>query len=183
MSFETCDLPGVVICRPRVFADNRGYFKEISRNDTYRANGIVSDFVQANMSFSTHNVLRGLHYQLKYPQAKLVSVAYGRVYDVVVDCRRSSPTFGKWIGVVLSAEGGEEIYVPEGFAHGFCVLGDAGASVVYQCSDYYHPGDEYGLNWQSAGLGIDWPVCEPVVSAKDAALPSFDSVPADDFPA
>jgi len=181
MSFETCGLPGVVICRPRVFADNRGYFKEVSRNDTYRANGITSDFVQVNMSFSNRNVLRGLHYQLKFPQAKLVSVAYGRVYDVVVDCRRRSPTFGKWVGVELSAEGGEEIYVPEGFAHGFCVLGD-GASVVYQCSDYYHPGDEYGLNWQSTKLGIDWPLKDPIVSEKDAVLPIFSSVLAEDLP-
>lgn len=181
MSFETCELPGVVICRPRVFADNRGYFKEVSRNDTYRANGITSDFVQVNMSFSHRNVLRGLHYQLKFPQAKLVSVAYGRIYDIVVDCRRRSPTFGKWVGVELSAEGGEEIHVPEGFAHGFCVLGD-GASVVYQCSDYYHPGDEYGLNWQSPKLAIDWPLKDPIVSEKDAVLPLFEAVLAEDLP-
>ena len=157
MSFETCRLPGVVIVRPRVFPDDRGFFKEISRRDLYAATGIDRDFVQVNMSQSRRDVLRGLHYQLKFPQAKLVSVAHGRIYDVVVDCRRGSSAFGQWIGIELSAEGGEELFVPEGFAHGFHVLSET-ASVVYQCSDYYHPGDEYGLNWASKRLGIDWAV-------------------------
>ena len=182
MGFETCPLPGVVVVRPRVVPDSRGFFKEISRRDLYAANGIDREFVQINMSFSRAGVLRGLHYQLKFPQAKLVSVAFGRIYDVVVDCRRGSPAFGRWIGVELSAEGGEEIFVPEGFAHGFCVLGEA-ASVVYQCSDYYHPGDEYGLNWASKRLGIGWAVKTPVVSDKDAALPMFEDVAESDLPA
>ena len=182
MSFETCRLPGVVIVRPRVFPDDRGFFKEISRRDLYAANGIDRDFVQVNMSQSRRDVLRGLHYQLKFPQAKLVSVAHGRIYDVVVDCRRGSSAFGQWIGVELSAEGGEELFVPEGFAHGFHVLSET-ASVVYQCSDYYHPGDEYGLNWASKRLGIDWAVKTPVLSGKDAALPMFEDVAASDLPA
>jgi len=182
MSFETCDLPGVVICRPRVFPDNRGYFKEVSRRDTYAANGIDRDLVQVNMSYSTRGVLRGLHYQLKFPQAKLVSAAHGRIYDVVVDCRRSSPAFGRWFGIELSAEGGEELFVPEGFAHGFYVMSDS-AAVVYQCSDYYHPGDEYGLNWKSKKLAINWPVSEPVMSDKDLALPLFEAVAAGNLPA
>jgi len=180
--FETCNLPDVILCRPRVFSDNRGFFKEISRADACRDNGMDRNFVQVNMSFSTRNVLRGLHYQLTFPQAKLVSVAYGRIYDVVVDCRRRSPAFGRWFGVELSAAGGEALFVPEGFAHGFCVLGDA-ASVVYQCSDYYHPGDEYGLNWQSPTLGITWPTDKPVLSDKDAVLPFFETVPEDALPA
>ena len=182
MSFETCCLPGVVVVRPRVFPDARGFFKEISRRDLYAANGIDRDFVQVNMSHSRRDVLRGLHYQLGFPQAKLVSVAYGRVYDVVVDCRRSSPAFGQWFGLELSAEGGEEIFVPEGFAHGFHVLSDA-AAIVYQCSDYYHPGDEYGLNWASKRLSIGWAAGTPVLSAKDAALPMFEDVAASDLPA
>ena len=182
MSFETCDLPGVVISRPKVFPDNRGYFKEISRRDTYAANGIDRDFVQVNMSYSKHGVLRGMHYQLKFPQAKLVSVAYGRIYDVVIDCRKSSTSFGKWIGITLSAEGGEELFVPEGFAHGFYVVSDC-AAVVYQCSDFYHPGDEFGLNPASKRLAIDWPAQNPIMSDKDIALPMFDDMTLDCLPA
>ena len=181
MSFETCILPGAVIVRPKVFPDNRGYFKEVSRRDTYAANGIDRDFVQINMSHSRHGVLRGLHYQLKFPQAKLVSVAYGAIYDVIIDCRKSSPAFGKWIGVKLTAEGGEELFVPEGFAHGFTVLSDQ-AAVVYQCSDYYHPGDEYGLNWASKKLAIDWPEAHPILSDKDLALPLLENLTPDNLP-
>lgn len=182
MSFETCHLPDVVICRPRIFHDNRGYFKEISRRDTYAANGIDRDLVQVNMSYSKQGVLRGLHYQLKFPQAKLVSVAHGRIYDVIVDCRRHSSAFGKWFGIELSAEGGEELFVPEGFAHGFYVMSDT-AAVVYQCSDYYHPGDEYGLNWKSKTLAINWPCEEPIMSEKDIVLPMFEEVAVAELPA
>lgn len=182
MVFETCELGGAVICRPKVFKDNRGYFKELSRRDLYAANGIDREFVQVNMSLSARNVLRGLHYQLKFPQAKLVSVAFGEIYDVIVDCRRSSPTFGKWIGIELTAEGGEELFVPEGFAHGFHVKSEF-ASVVYQCSDYYHPGDEFGLNWSSPELAIDWDTMDPVMSDKDIALPLFGAINSADLPA
>lgn len=182
MGFETCELGGVVICRPKVFKDGRGYFKELSRRDSYAANGIDREFVQVNMSFSRRNVLRGMHYQLKFPQAKLVSVAYGEIYDVIVDCRKSSPTFGKWIGVTLSAEGGEELFVPEGFAHGFHVRSET-ASVVYQCSDYYHPGDEFGLNWASRSLAIDWNAVDPIVSDKDSILPMFEDIAPETLPA
>lgn len=182
MAFETCGLGGIVICRPKVFKDNRGYFKELSRRDLYAANGIDREFVQVNMSFSKRNVLRGLHYQLKFPQAKLVSVAMGAIYDVVVDCRRSSPTFGKWFGIELTAEGGEELFVPEGFAHGFHVKSEC-ASVVYQCSDYYHPGNEFGLNWASPELAINWDTTDPIMSEKDLVLPSFGSIALDNLPA
>ena len=181
MIFEACGLGGAVICRPKVFKDGRGYFKELSRRDLYAANGVDCEFVQVNMSFSRHDVIRGLHYQLKSPQAKLVSVAFGEIYDVIVDCRRSSPTFGKWIGVTLTAEGGEELFVPEGFAHGFHVRSEC-ASVVYQCSDYYRPGDEFGLNWASRSLAVDWNTVNPVMSEKDLALPMFEDIAPDVLP-
>lgn len=187
MSFSTCSLPDVVIVRPKVFPDNRGYFKELSRQNTDAENGINRAFVQVNMSHSTAHVLRGLHYQLKFPQAKLVSVAYGKIYDVIVDCRKSSPAFGQHFGIELSAEGGEELFVPEGFAHGFYVLSDC-ASVVYQCSDYYHPGDEFGLHWASPSLNIAWDaLCPgsfvaPILSDKDDALPRFEDVLSENLP-
>ena len=155
MSFETCILPGAVIVRPKVFPDNRGYFKEVSRRDTYAANGIDRDFVQINMSHSRHGVLRGLHYQLKFPQAKLVSVAYGAIYDVIIDCRKSSPAFGKWIGVKLTAEGGEELFVPEGFAHGFTVLSDS-AELLYKTTEFWYPEHDRSLAWDDPAIGIDW---------------------------
>ena len=181
MSFETCPLPGAIIVRPKVYSDSRGYFKEISRKDKYAENGIFTNFVQVNMSYSKHNVIRGMHYQLKSPQAKLVSVAYGRIYDVIIDCRKSSPAFGKWFGIELSAEGGEELFVPEGFAHGFRVLSDS-AAVVYQCSDYYNPADEYGINIFSPSLAIDWACPDAIVSDKDRILPSFDTVEPNNLP-
>ena len=180
--FTKCELEGVVICTPKVFADSRGYFKEISRRNLYAENGIDRDFVQINMSYSSRNVLRGLHYQLKFPQAKLVSVAHGEIYDVIIDCRKSSKTFGKWIAVKLSAEGGEELFVPEGFAHGFHVKSET-AAVVYQCSDYYHHGDEFGVNWTSKSLAINWgDISAPIVSDKDIVLPDFADIPQQNFP-
>jgi dTDP-4-dehydrorhamnose 3,5-epimerase len=181
MIFETCELEGIIICRPKVFKDNRGYFKEVSRRNVYAANGIDRDFVQVNMSFSKHGVLRGLHYQLKYPQAKLISVAYGKIYDVVVDCRRSSKTFGRSLGIELTADGGEELFVPEGFAHGFYVRSEC-ASVVYQCNDYYQPGDEFGLNWASPELAINWGTTDPIMSEKDLALPRFADIKESELP-
>lgn len=173
MKTESCSIPGVLLCRPAVFPDARGYFKELSRANECAAAGMPDAFVQTNMSFSRPRVLRGLHYQIRHPQAKLVSVAFGAVFDVVVDCRPSSPAFGTWASFRLSAEGGEELYVPPGLAHGFQVLGDSPAAVVYQCGDYYHPGDEGGLRWDSPSLAIPWPFPDPVMSEKDRALPVF----------
>ena len=172
-AFETCRLAGVILFRPVVHGDARGYFKELSRRDAYAEAGADTDFVQVNASCSRPGVLRGMHYQLRHTQAKLVAVAAGAVYDVVVDCRRASPTFGRWAGFTLTAEGGEELYVPEGFAHGFQVVSRENAVVVYQCNDYYHPGDEGGVNWASPALGIDWPDRDPILSDKDRALPDF----------
>jgi dTDP-4-dehydrorhamnose 3,5-epimerase len=173
MTAETCSLQGVLLLKPSVFRDSRGYFKELSRRDAYAQLGVDTDFVQVNSSVSAPGVLRGLHYQKKFVQAKLVAVCSGSIWDVVVDCRPRSPTFGRWEAFTLTADGGEEIFVPEGFAHGFAVLGDKPAAIVYQCTDYYHPGDEGGVNWASPSLGIDWPVGNPILSDKDKALPAF----------
>lgn len=172
MNTETCSLAGVLLCRPAVFGDRRGFFKEISRRSDCEAAG-MHPVLQTNMSYSKPGVLRGLHYQIRHPQEKLVSVAHGEIFDVVVDCRPASPTFGRWESFRLSASRGEELFVPAGFAHGFQVLGDEPAAIVYQCDDYYRPGDEGGLNWASPALAIPWPVAEPVLSDKDAALPPF----------
>lgn len=179
--FEPQALPGVVLCRPAVFRDRRGYFMERHRSDLYAANGIDRDFVQSNQSFSTRGVLRGMHYQIRHPQAKLVSVVSGRVFDVVVDVRVGSPTFGKWLGVELTAEGGEQLFIPEGYAHGFCVLSES-AMFLYQCSDYYAPGDEAGFNWTSPEVGIRWPSNDFIVSDKDTALPTLAAMPEDRLP-
>jgi dTDP-4-dehydrorhamnose 3,5-epimerase len=180
-TFEALALPGVVLCRPPVFRDRRGYFLERYRRDQYAANGVDRDFVQVNQSYSAKSVLRGMHYQLTRQQAKLVSVLAGRVYDVVVDVRAGSPTFGRWLGVELTAEGGEQLFVPEGYAHGFCVLTED-AHFVYQCSDYYMPSDEVGFHWASPDVGIRWPVAAPVVSDKDGVLPALHALPADRLP-
>lgn len=179
--FEPLELPGVVLCRPPVFRDRRGYFRERFRRDQYAAHGIDRDFVQTNQSYSTQGVLRGMHFQLKRPQAKLVSVLVGRVYDVVVDVRRGAPTFGQWLGLEITAEGGEQLFVPEGYAHGFCVLSES-AQFVYQCSDYYSPADEVGFHWASADVGIRWPVATPVTSDKDEALPPLAVLAEDRLP-
>ena len=173
MKFETCELGGVVICRADVRRDSRGFFREISRRDAYAEAGAGMDILQVNTSRSAPGVLRGLHYQIHYPQTKLVACVSGAIYDVVVDCRRDSATFGKWFGIELSADNGVEIYVPAGFAHGFKVLGDSPATVVYQVDDYYHPGDEGGFKWDAPELGISWPGGEPVLAERDAKLPAF----------
>lgn len=173
MIAETCPLSGVLLLKPPVFRDSRGCFKELSRRDSYAALGVDTDFVQVNSSVSGPRVLRGLHYQREHVQAKLVSVCSGAIWDVVLDCRPGSPTFGRWHSFTLTAEGGEELFVPEGFAHGFEVLGEEKAAIVYQCTDYYHPGDEGGVNWASPALAIDWPDRDPVMSEKDRLLPPF----------
>lgn len=173
MKFDTCDLQGVVICRPVVHPDSRGFFREISRRDEYAAAGVDMDIVQVNTSCSRPGVLRGMHYQLHHVQSKLVSCVSGAILDVIVDCRPGSATFGKWFSIELSAENGVELFVPQGFAHGIQVLGDQPATIVYQVNDYYHPGDEGGFNWASPELGIAWPNKAPVISDRDAALPMF----------
>jgi dTDP-4-dehydrorhamnose 3,5-epimerase len=174
-------LPHIVVVQPRIFGDGRGHFLETFHVERYAEHGIVKTFVQDNVSYSAKGVLRGLHYQLRHAQAKLVWVVTGEVYDVAVDIRRGSATFGKWFGVMLSAKDCTQLYIPEGFAHGFCVTSDT-AVVQYKCSDYYAPKEERGIRWDDPSLAVDWPVTAPVLSDKDAAYPFLNEISADDLP-
>lgn len=178
MSFKfiTTSLDGVLIIEPDIFRDDRGFFLETFQQEKYAEGGIDKVFVQDNRSHSSRGTLRGLHYQLKHSQGKLVHVVTGEIFDVAVDIRRGSTTFGQWEGVYLSAENHRQIYVPEGFAHGFCVLSDT-ADVVYKCTDFYTPGDEYGILWSDPAIGIDWPVTTPILSDKDSINPELSKVP------
>ena len=159
-------LPGVVIIEPKVFGDSRGFFYESYNAEAYREIGIDRVFVQSNVSRSSHGVLRGLHYQWPRPQGKLVSVLEGEVYDVAVDIRRGSPTFGQWAAAVLSADNHRHFWIPEGFAHGFCVLSES-AIFSYQCTEVYLPAHDAGVLWNDAELAIDWPLSAPLLSDKD----------------
>ncbi len=174
-------LPGVRLFKPPVFEDARGFFTEFYHQGKYAEAGLDMRFVQDNLSRSTHGVLRGLHYQLRHPQGKLVAVLVGEVFDVAVDIRRGSPTFGQWEGYRLSATNRHQLYVPPGFAHGFVVLSDY-ALFFYKCTDIYRQGDDHGLAWNDPDIGIDWPLADPVLSAKDAALPRLRDVPAAQLP-
>jgi dTDP-4-dehydrorhamnose 3,5-epimerase len=162
-------LPDVKIVEPRVFGDARGFFMESWNDRTLRDAGIDATFVQDNHSRSGQRVLRGLHYQIRHPQGKLVRVVAGEVFDVAVDMRKSSPTFGRWVGVTLSEDDKRMLWVPAGFAHGFLVLSPS-ADFLYKTTDYYHPEHERTLLWNDADVGIDWPLDgEPLLAAKDAA--------------
>jgi dTDP-4-dehydrorhamnose 3,5-epimerase len=165
-------LSGVRLLEPAVHRDDRGFFLESFRADRLAALGIGATFVQDNHSRSVARTLRGLHWQWRRPQAKLIRVIEGAIFDVAVDIRRGSPTFGRWIGVNLSADDFRQLYVPVGFAHGFCVL-SATAQIEYKCSDYYDPAGEAGLPWDDPALGIEWPVQDPILSARDAHHPRF----------
>jgi dTDP-4-dehydrorhamnose 3,5-epimerase len=171
MEFTPTSIPEVVCVRPRVFGDARGFFLESWVRNKFAAGGIDVDFVQDNHSGSSQWVLRGLHYQLRRPQGKLVRVIVGEVFDVAVDMRRSSPTFGRWVGEYLSAENKKMLWVPPGFAHGFLALSER-AEFVYKCTDYYDPQSERTLLWNDPTVGIVWPMpkdVEPILAAKDAA--------------
>ena len=161
-SVETCEIEGLKVITPTAFGDARGYFMEPYQANDFKEMGIDTVFVQDNQSSSTKGVLRGMHYQINFPQDKLVRVISGEVYDAVVDLRKGSPTYGKSFGVVLSAENRKQLFIPKGFAHGFLVLSDT-AEFFYKVSDFYHPNDEGGLVWNDPEVGIDWPV-------KDEAL-------------
>lgn len=174
-------MPGVLVLEPRVFRDERGFFLETYRQDQLAALGIPHRFVQGNQSRSIRNTLRGLHWQWRRPQAKLVRVVTGTIFDAVVDVRRSSPTFGRWCGVELSAENFRQLYVPVGFAHGFCVLSDH-ADVEYLCSDYYDSSGEAGLLWNDPTVDVQWPTHWPMLSEKDAANPRLDAAREDLLP-
>jgi dTDP-4-dehydrorhamnose 3,5-epimerase len=170
------ELPEVVLIEPRVFADQRGYFFETYHARRYADYGINAGFVQDNVSFSHKGVIRGLHYQLEKPQGKLVMVLQGEVIDVVVDIRRGSPHFGKWLKNQLSAANHRQLYVPPGFAHGFMVISDT-AIVLYKVTDFYNPGDEYGIIWNDPDLGIDWPRVDALISDKDREFPTLKNAP------
>ncbi|MCR4990153.1 MAG: dTDP-4-dehydrorhamnose 3,5-epimerase [Lachnospiraceae bacterium] len=169
ISVETCEIEGLKVITPTVFGDSRGYFMETyNRNDFVEA-GIDVTFVQDNQSSSAKNVLRGLHFQKEFPQDKLVRVISGEVFDVAVDIREGSKTFGKWFGVRLSAENKKQFFIPKGFAHGFYVMSDH-AEFTYKCSDFYHPNDEGGIKFDDPQIGIDWPFEDKtklVLSEKD----------------
>lgn len=169
---EEFPIDGLKLLRPKVFADDRGYFFESFNRATYAAVGVVTDFVQDNQSESQRGTLRGLHYQVNRPQAKLVRVVVGEVFDVAVDLRPGSSTFGSWQGVRLSAQNQHQFFVPKGFAHGFQVLSER-AVFLYKCSDFYSPNDERGVNWNDSNLAISWPLMNPTLSEKDRQLPSF----------
>lgn len=168
-------LPGVFILEPRVFDDNRGFFFETYNRDTFAKLGIEGDFVQDNHSKSERGALRGLHYQLNYPQAKLCRVIQGEVWDVAVDIRRGSPTFGQFAAGVLSAENKRQIYIPRGFAHGFLVLSET-AEFLYKCDDFYHPEDQHGIIWNDTTLNIEWNVEKPILSPKDTLHPLLENI-------
>lgn len=166
MNLIPTDLPGVLLIEPKVFGDARGYFFESWHRQRYAEHGLDVDFVQDNLSLSRRGILRGLHFQNPQPQGKLVQVLQGEVFDVAVDIRLGSPTFGRWAGVTLSADHPRQFYVPEGFAHGFCVLSET-ALFSYKCTDYYQPQHEHSLRWDDPDLGISWPTPAPQLSAKD----------------
>jgi dTDP-4-dehydrorhamnose 3,5-epimerase len=175
VKFNPTDLPGVLLIEPDVHRDERGFFLETYQQSRYAAGGVDESFVQDNHSRSGRGTLRGLHAQLKRPQGKLVRVIEGEVFDVAVDIRRGSPHFGRYFGTLLSAENFLQLYVPPGFAHGFCVTSEV-AQFEYKCSDFYDPQDEITISWNDAEIGIPWPVKAPQLSAKDAAAPRLAEV-------
>jgi dTDP-4-dehydrorhamnose 3,5-epimerase len=182
LTITPSDLPGVLIIKPPHFADHRGFFMETHHRERYAEAGLDRAFVQDNHSRSKKHVLRGLHYQLSRPQGKLVFVISGEIFDVAADIRKGSPTFGKWTGAYLSDENKHQIYVPEGFAHGFVVLSNV-ADVVYKCTDFYAPGDERGIYWADPSIAIDWPIKDPILSDKDQKCPPlFDADAAGHLP-
>lgn len=174
-------LPGCVVLEPQVFGDDRGFFYESFNRDKLAAIGLPSSFVQGNVSRSMRGVLRGLHYQWPKPQGKLVSVLKGEVWDVAVDVRRDSPTFGQWTAAVLSAGNKRHFWIPEGFAHGFVTLSDT-ALFNYVCTDTYDRDADAGIRWNDADLAIDWPVASPLLSDKDAKLPFLADIAPDRLP-
>ncbi|MBW2636346.1 MAG: dTDP-4-dehydrorhamnose 3,5-epimerase [Deltaproteobacteria bacterium] len=175
MKCTETELSGVLLIEPDIFRDERGFFMETYHRIRYSEAGIDRVFVQDNRSHSRRGILRGLHYQLEHGQDKLIYAATGEIFDVAVDIRLGSPTFGRWVGDYLSAENGRQIFVPKGFAHGFCVLSET-AAVVYKCTDFYAPGDEYGILWSDPEIGIDWPLKDVVVSGKDGRNPELSKV-------
>ena len=180
MRVTPSSLPEVLLIEPDVFTDSRGFFMEIFHSEKYAEQGLPAVFMQDNHSRSVRGVLRGLHYQLRQPQGKLVRVVRGEVFDVAVDIRKGSPSFGKWVGVVLSEENQQQIYIPPGFAHGFCTLSEE-ADFLYKCTELYAPGDEYGIAWDDPGIAIEWPQLDYLLSDKDLGNPKLNE--SDNLPA
>lgn len=178
INVTTCEIEGLKVIEPKVFGDARGYFFESYNYNDYAAAGITQEFVQDNQSASKRGVLRGLHFQKEFPQDKLVRVIRGEVFDVAVDLREGSNTYGKWFGVILSEENKKQFFIPKGFAHGFLVLSDY-AEFAYKCTDFYHPNDEGGLLWNDPEIGIDWPLqdgVELLLSEKDEKWPGINEL-------
>ncbi len=178
MKFQPTALPEVILVESAVFRDDRGFFLETYHQKRYAEGGIPDLFVQDNHSYSIRGTLRGLHAQLRQPQGKLVRAVQGEIFDVAVDIRPDSPTFGKWVGELLSGENYRQLWVPPGFAHGFCVLSET-AHVQYKCTDFYMRDDEIGIVWNDPGIGehgIDWPIDEPLLSPKDRDAPTLEAI-------
>ena len=178
MNIIPCDIPGLLVVEPKVFGDARGFFMEIWNRDRYREAGLDWNFVQDNVSLSRRGTLRGLHFQNPAPQGKLVFVLQGEVFDVAVDIRRSSSTFGRWHGLNLSAENKRQFFIPPGFAHGFAVLSET-AMFAYKCTEFYTPQHELALAWNDPDIGIQWPLDHPQLSEKDARAPQLKDLPRD----
>jgi len=178
MQITPTEIPDVWVIEPEQHGDDRGYFMETFRASHFRARGLELEFVQDNQSLSTQGTLRGLHYQHAFPQGKLVRVLAGEVFDVAVDLRESSPTFGHWVGEYLSAENHKQLWLPPGFAHGFYVV-SASADLSYKCTEYCHPEDDFSLRWNDSGLAIQWPLLasKPLLSVKDLAAKSLEEIP------
>ncbi|MDM8538098.1 dTDP-4-dehydrorhamnose 3,5-epimerase [Desulfobacterales bacterium HSG17] len=174
-------LPGVLLIETTAYTDERGFFMETYSQRKYKQAGIDACFVQDNCSQSQRGTLRGLHYQLQHPQGKLIYVTNGEIFDIVVDIRFGSPTFGKWYGSHLSSQNHHQLYIPQGFAHGFYVLSDI-AEVTYKCTDFYTPGDEYGIFWADPDIDVKWLMERPILSEKDAILPELRKVPKEHLP-
>jgi dTDP-4-dehydrorhamnose 3,5-epimerase len=172
MKVSPTEHPEVLLIELDVFRDGRGFFMETFHAEKFRQHGLPVAFVQDNHSRSAHGVLRGLHYQLEHPQGKLVRAATGEIYDVAVDIRKGSPNFGKWAGAVLSEENSHQLYIPPGFAHGYCVLSEQ-ADFMYKCTGLYSPGDEYGIAWDDPDIGIQWPEMDYLLSDKDKNCPGL----------
>lgn len=181
VKFFEMSLPGVFLVEPVVFQDDRGLFMETYHQEKYADGGIGQTFVQDNHSHSKKGVVRGLHYQLRHAQAKLIYVLEGEIFDVALDIRRGSPWFGQWFGTHLSSKNKRQMFIPEGFAHGFCVLSEM-ADIMYKCTDFYVPQEEFGVYWSDPSIGIDWPVESPCLSEKDAQNPLLSEIPDDSLP-
>ncbi|MCC5926270.1 MAG: dTDP-4-dehydrorhamnose 3,5-epimerase [Bacteroidetes bacterium] len=181
MNIIKTDIADILVAEPRIFTDDRGYFMETYRYEWLTDFGITHQFVQDNLSRSKKGVLRGLHYQIRNAQAKLVMVTQGEVLDIAVDIRKGSPSFGKYVSMKLSADNRRIMYIPEGFAHGFLVLSEQ-ADFLYKCSRYYDPSGERGLRWSDPTINIQWEVSTPILSEKDGVLPLLNDIKPEDLP-